>query len=75
MQNLKNLTKISVEKCTLSSVADPGCLSPIQNPKSGWKNLDPVLYVTVIFWGFNVGTFGYFREGNSVIPPSGHETI
>jgi hypothetical protein len=41
MQNLKNLTKISFEKCTLSSVADPGCLSPIKNPKSGWKNLDP----------------------------------
>jgi hypothetical protein len=33
-----------------------------------------VRYVTV-FFAFNVGTFGYFREGNSVIPPIGHETI
>ncbi len=33
-----------------------------------------ILYVTV-FFAFNVGTFSYFREGNSVIPPIGHETI
>jgi hypothetical protein len=33
-----------------------------------------VLYVTV-FFALNVGTFGYFREGNSVIPPDGHETV
>ena len=33
-----------------------------------------VRYVTV-FFPFNVGTFGHFREGNSVIPPYGHETM
>ncbi len=56
------------------SVVDPDSLNPDPDMDS-----DPISQVNPDlcdgFFAFNVGTFGYFMEGNSVIPPYGNETI
>jgi hypothetical protein len=56
------------------SVVDPDSLNSDLDMDS-----DPVFQENLDscdgFFAFNVGTFGYFMEGNSVTPLNGHETI